>query len=94
MRTIDIPKKPAPERMKRARPGDENSYPCVICGLSVSKPRFHCHMIGGGGVALHPDDESEFAADSSEQAGDMGFYPVGSDCLRRFPEMKPFVIKA
>lgn len=88
MRTITIPKNPAPEEMKRAR-NTEASYPCVICGLPVSKPRFYCHMIGGGGVALHPADEAEYQPDG----GDMGSYPVGSDCLRRFPEMKPFTVR-
>jgi hypothetical protein len=90
MRTIDIPRNPAPEKMKRMRPGDGNSYPCVICGIAVTKPKFMCHMIGGGGVALHPDDENLFAQDAEAQRGDLGCQPIGTDCLRRYPEMKPF----
>lgn len=92
MRTIRIPSRPAPEGRRRARMGD--AYPCVVCGLPISKPRFVCHMIGGGGVALHPEDEAEFAADTEAQAGDMGCYPIGGDCLKRHPAMLPFVTKA
>ena len=87
MRTISVPKNPAPEKMKRAR--DADAYPCMICGIPVTKPKFECHLIDGGGIALHPD-EHEYQTNG----GDVGFYPVGTDCLRRFPEMKPFVIRA
>lgn len=94
MRTIDIPDNPAPEKMIRARAAGPDAYPCVICGIPVNKPRFMCHVVGGGGVALHPDDEHLFAADEAALNGDVGCHPVGADCLRRFPEMKPFVFRA
>lgn len=87
MRTIIIPQNPAPEKMKRARGAD--AYPCVICGIPVTKPRFYCHEIEGGGVALHPADEAKYQPDG----GDLGCQPVGSDCLRRFPEMKPYSVR-
>lgn len=89
MRTISIPTNPAPKKMQKARSGDCD--PCVICGIGVAKPKFQCHVIGGGGIALLPDDEALFAADATAQAGDLGCQPVGTDCLRRFPAMKPYV---
>lgn len=92
IRTILIPKNPAPAPMKRVRGGD--GLPCVICGLTVTKPKFECHLVLGGDHALHPEDEAAFAADTEQQRGDMGYYPVGTDCLRRFPEMRPFSFKA
>lgn len=89
MRTINIPTNPAPAKMQKARSG--NFDPCVICGIAVSKPKFQCHVIGGGSLALLPEDEALFAADHAAQAGDLGAQPVGTDCLRRFPQMKPYV---
>ena len=92
MRTIKIPSNPSPDQIKRARSAD--AYPCVICGIPVTKPKFICHEVYGGGWAVHPGDETVFAADKSLESGDLGCQPVGTDCLRRFPEMKPFVFSA
>lgn len=92
MKTMKLPHHPVPENLRRAREGRAGSgaYPCVVCGLPVARPRFYVHMIEGGGVALHPDFEATWVADG----GDMGLYPVGPECLRRHPELKPYLHKA
>ena len=90
-RTMAIPHQPAPEAMaraRRARAGD--AYDCVVCGLPTPKPRYYCHVIGGGGVALHPDDERLYVPDG----GDLSHLPVGVDCLRRNPDLRPYAVKA
>lgn len=86
LRTIEIPRSPAPDKRRRAG-GD--AYPCVVCGIAVTKPKFTCHLIDGGGTALHRDDEDRYEPDG----GDVGHYPIGTDCLRRHPEMKDYVHK-
>ena len=91
MRTIRIPEARAPQRLivaRSARSGD--AYPCVVCGIPVTRPRFVCHVIEGGGVALHPEDEALYVPDG----GDMCCQPVGTDCLRRHPELKPYASRA
>jgi hypothetical protein len=91
-RTIAIPERRAPASL-RERGQTGSSYPCVVCGVHVRSPKWELHMISGGGVALHPADEALFAADEAASGGDMGFYPIGADCLRQHPELRPFVLK-
>jgi hypothetical protein len=94
LRTIVIPEVDIPQKLKDAQWSRKNvdgdTYPCACCGLPVPKPKFYVHMIDGGGIALHPDDEALYTDDG----GDMGLQPVGTDCLKRHPELKPFVQKA
>lgn len=90
-RTIGIPSVELSRSLveaSRRRHGD--AYTCVICGLAMPKPKFMCHVIEGGGVALHVEDEALYVSDG----GDMNFLPIGSDCLKRHPEMKPYSVKA
>lgn len=87
LRTIEIPRKPAPSARRRERVGDV--YPCIVCGIPVTTPKYTCHVIGGGGKALHRDDEDAYMPDG----GDLGHYPVGTDCLRQNPQMKEYVHK-
>jgi hypothetical protein len=89
-RTIAIPHVEVPKSLIDARSrkhGDR--YMCVICRLAMPSPKFMCHVIDGGGVALHPEDESIYVPDG----GDLLFHPVGSDCLRKHPAMKPYAVK-
>lgn len=89
-RTIVIPSVEVPKSLVDARSrrhGDR--YMCIVCGLAMPSPKFMCHVIDGGGVALHPDDEGIYVSDG----GDMNFLPVGADCLRRHPALKPYAVK-
>ncbi len=90
-RTIRIPESRAPENLIRARErkfGD--AYCCIVCGLPAPAPKFYCHVVEGGGVALHPDDEALYVPDG----GDMCHLPLGPECLKRHPELKPYAIRA
>jgi len=87
LRTIEIPRKPV--RAARRRGDSADAYPCIVCGIAVPKPKYTCHVINGGGTALHRDDEDAYTPDG----GDLGHYPIGSDCLRQNPQMKQYVHK-
>lgn len=66
-------------------------YPCVICGREV-KPgpkTAYVHLHYGGGVAILPEEEEQ--ANRECPGGNLGAYPVGADCLRKHPELKPYV---
>jgi hypothetical protein len=90
-RTINIPERRASESLIKARRSRFGSaYECIVCGLPAPAPKFYCHVIEGGGVALHPDDEALYVPDG----GDMCNLPVGADCLRRNPQLKPYATKA
>lgn len=88
LRTMPIPQNRAPDKLIRAREqraGD--AYPCIVCGLPVPYPRFMVHVIKGGGVALHAADENAYQPDG----GDLGLYPIGPECRKRYPELRPYI---
>lgn len=60
----------------------EGQAPCVLCGKGLDPTK--CPMIrvvdGGGRFAT--------ADEPAEEAGDMGFFHIGPDCLRQHPGLK------
>lgn len=53
--------------------------PCAICGRPVRKPWPHSATVIDGGNAWGDDD-------SPQDAGYMGWWPVGNDCHRQFSD--------
>lgn len=66
--------------------GDE--LPCVVCGAgcNTATARMVVVVCGGSHLAIPGG-----AADDPSAPGYVGGYPIGSCCLRRHPELKPFV---
>lgn len=90
LRTISIPTRKVPENLLTARRKRHRSaYVCIVCSLPMPQPKFMCHVIEGGSSALHVEDEDRYRPDG----GDMCFLPLGSDCLRLHPELKPYAHK-
>ena len=67
-----------------------DSTPCYICAKPIREDRikYMLHIHCGGGVAV-----TEAEAATLDEAGDLGCHPIGADCLRRHPELKPYVFK-
>lgn len=63
---------------------DGDNYPCIVCGKTVKKPIFFLRVVEGGSHALFPGEEY------IDTAADLGMYPVGTHCLKKFPELKPY----
>jgi hypothetical protein len=62
-------------------------WPCIICELPVdSKKSMWIHVVDGGGNAAEPNE-------AVAEAGDVGCHPIGPDCLRRQPQLKPVAFK-
>lgn len=62
----------------------DDELPCVVCGKGVKTPKNWVRIVNGGtwiGTAAEGD---------AEPAADLGYYPVGSDCLRKHPEIKEY----
>lgn len=54
---------------------------CVRCDAKVNLDKCKwVHVIGGGGMVLHPDSESEYVSD----AADLYMHPVGPECAKFF----------
>lgn len=74
MRTKELPV------YRGKRPAFTGDHPCIVCDKEVN-PRTarYVHVINGGQVVLHPNDERLYVPDG----GDMGGHPIGPDCARR-----------
>ena len=60
--------------------------PCVICGKAVTTANpAHIHLHNGGASIV-----TEAEAATMDPAADLGLYPIGADCLRRYPELRPY----
>lgn len=60
------------------RAGDDPH--CIVCGRKLKTIAGTIHLIEGGFVALHPDDEGKYVSDG----GDMYNFPVGPECARKY----------
>jgi len=64
------------------------AWPCAVCDTPVPSPKFIVRIVNGGS---HIGTDAEGDANP---AADLGYHPIGLDCLRRHPEIKPFAVKA
>lgn len=64
-------------------------YPCLICGRPIAKPKYSLHLWYGS-MAVTEEEAAALVAKEGD-GGDTGFYPVGSDCLKKHPELRPYV---
>jgi len=57
---------------------------CFICGKGVKEPWKNSIHVYLGYYAVMEDEKIE-------EGGDMGMFPVGSDCLKKYPELLPYI---
>lgn len=62
--------------------------PCVVCGRPIKTPRWYVHVVDGGASVCDPNIENW-----PDGAGDLGWLPVGPECLRRHPELRPYTVE-
>lgn len=81
------------ELMQEKFPCKGNEIPCVICGKPCSNPKFYiwCHL--GGNFAVTAE-EGELLNAEGKNNMDLGSHPIGTDCLRKHPELKPYSQKS
>lgn len=60
--------------------------PCCVCGKAVKAPRTYLHVHAGGAAVVTEDEARTLPANA-----DLGMQPVGPECLREHPELKPYV---
>lgn len=77
------------EKNERKCHGDS---PCVYCGKPIKDPKFMVHLFWGS-IAVTEDEAARIIANEGE-GGDLLFYPIGSDCLKKHPEILPFVTRS
>ena len=64
-----------------------NQYECIVCGKPVNVPAKSIVRVHDGGSAVVTNEEAE----TLDANADLGMHPVGQDCLRRHPELKPYI---
>lgn len=69
--------------------GDAQS--CVVCGRPCLNSKYMVWVHNGGIDAVTAKEGEALNEEGSD--GDLGMHPVGSDCLKRHPELKPYVFK-
>ncbi len=88
MKTRDVP------HTETLFDGDEpeDTLPCAVCRRPVKSAtaKHWIRIINGGGEILHP---SEFGKVEVDPMGDLGEWPVGPDCRRKF-ELQGWTFKA
>lgn len=70
------------KNQSRIKPGQ---LECAVCGRGIPLEKGKMIRIGGGGSTFVPPNQDDGPAD-------MGFYPIGPECLRKNPELKPLAV--
>lgn len=78
---IEIPTSP-----NFREPQQSGHGPCIVCGRAVKSKRPSFVFVHCGGTHAVTEDE----ADNLDPRASLGFQPIGPECLRRFPELKPY----
>lgn len=82
---FEIPRHPNYHKNQCKAP--ENTSPCICCGKPVKNAKYWV-ATWDGYYAVTQDEVGEL-----DPAGDSGGFPIGADCLRKHPELKPYVVK-
>lgn len=72
------------EQMERT--GSHGDNPCVVCGRNIKNKRAKRVYVDSG--FSHILTAEEFQQD----AGEMGSWAIGNDCLQKHPELQPYII--
>jgi hypothetical protein len=62
--------------------------PCIVCGKGCKNPQWMVHL-SDGGMYIVTEQEAQEMNDNLE----MGWWPVGTDCYRNNPEIRPYAVK-
>jgi hypothetical protein len=60
--------------------------PCCICGKNIRAAKRFVHIHNGGESLV-----TEVEAATMDEAADLGLQPIGEDCIRKHPEVKPYL---
>jgi len=76
------------------RPPNDNEASCVICDKPVKLgPKTAMVWVHMGDNHIVTPEEGRRLDESGQAGASLGYQPVGSDCLRRNPALKPYVVR-
>lgn len=82
---IEIPVHPKYSENSERCTGDDS--PCVVCGKPVKRWRKMVRVVNGGNYI---GTDADAAIDPM---ADLGYHPIGVDCLRQHPDIKPYAVE-
>lgn len=84
--SVEIERSPNFDRNQKHADGELPH--CYLCGKSIEHPQHWIHIFWGWTVVSEVEAEQLIAA--GNEPGDMYFFPIGAECLRKRPELKPY----
>jgi hypothetical protein len=79
------------ERTGAMRDGYE---PCIVCGRAVNVGKNHWRVrVHDGGSRIMHDTEADKLNELGFAASELGSHPIGPDCLKKHPEVKPYAVR-
>jgi hypothetical protein len=72
---------------------DYHDTPCIICGRGVKDPWKYTVHIYWGTTLVTAEEIATLPDDVLPQNADLGCWPIGADCLKKHPEIVPYLIK-
>lgn len=68
--------------------------PCIVCGRAVNVNSRHWEVrVHHGGSHIVSEAEAERLNAEGHESSDLGCYPIGPDCLKKNPDIKPFAVR-
>lgn len=86
---IEIPYT-ADHSANRARVDTSRYLPCIVCGRAIKAAPALVRVYWGSHIVTAEEAERLHIAEGGD-GGDLYYYPIGPDCLRRHPAIKPYV---
>lgn len=75
---MELPQPFGPAYQARIEESGEKGTECAICGRRTSGRRLRARVVDGGVRFAAPDADED-------QGGDMGYFPVGTECAKLLP---------
>jgi len=88
MKTATLTQSPSySKNIEKCESGEGFRCPCAVCGRHIKDAKYWLTFVGGSleTVAMYRDADPD-------DAGYMGCYPIGPDCLRNNPQARPFLV--
>ncbi len=67
--------------------------PCIICGRAIKAESPAMVRVYWGTHIVTKEEAEQLHIEESGDGGDLYYYPIGPDCLRKYPDIKPYVHK-
>lgn len=69
------------------------AMPCIVCGRAVKQLKTAWCVRVFWGSHIVTDEEAVAIIAKEGDGGDLCYYPIGPDCLRRHPELQPYAVR-